>query len=66
MLLECRDELKFTPRALILLIGTQLVEMKELDNFLCKVPLLQIAIPCLHVNVNMLTLYTSSGSKYCM
>ena len=37
MLLECRDELKFTPRALILLIGTQLVEMKELDNFLCKV-----------------------------
>ena len=32
MLLECRDELKFTPRALILLIGTQLVEMKELDN----------------------------------
>ena len=37
MLLECRDELKFTPRALILLIGTQLVEIKELDIFLCKV-----------------------------
>ncbi|XP_065914765.1 CCR4-NOT transcription complex subunit 1-like isoform X2 [Dysidea avara] len=36
MLLECRDELKFTPRALILLIGTQLVEIKELDVFLCK------------------------------
>ena len=37
MLLECRDELKYSARAIVLLIGIQLVDMKALDMHLAKV-----------------------------
>ena len=37
MLLETREDIKYSPRALILLIGLQLVDMKQLDDFLSKV-----------------------------
>ncbi len=37
MLMETREDIKYSPRALILLIGLQLVDMKQLDEFLAKV-----------------------------
>lgn len=37
MLVETREDIKYSPRALILLIGLQLVDMKQLDEFLAKV-----------------------------
>ena len=37
MLLETREDIKYSPRALILLIGLQLVDMKQLDEYLAKV-----------------------------
>ena len=37
MLIETREDIKYSPRALILLIGLQLVDMKQLDEFLAKV-----------------------------
>ena len=37
MLMEAREDIKYSPRALILLIGLQLVDMKQLDEFLAKV-----------------------------
>ena len=36
MLLETREDIKYSPRALILLIGLQLVDMRQLDEFLAK------------------------------
>lgn len=36
MLMECRDELKYSARAIVLLIGIQLVDMKDLDLHLAK------------------------------
>lgn len=36
MLMECRDELKYSARAIVLLIGIQVVDMKDLDLHLAK------------------------------
>ena len=37
ILLGARDDIKYSPRAIILLIGMQIVDMKLLDDFLAKV-----------------------------
>lgn len=37
ILLGARDDIKYSPRAIILLIGMQIVDMKLLDEFLAKV-----------------------------
>ena len=37
LLLNAREDIKYSPRAIILLIGLQIVDMKQLDEFLAKV-----------------------------
>jgi hypothetical protein len=37
ILLSAREEIKYSPRAIILLIGMQIVDMKLLDEHLAKV-----------------------------
>ncbi len=37
ILLGAREEIKYSPRAIILLIGMQIVDMKLLDEYLAKV-----------------------------
>ena len=37
ILLGARDDIKYSPRAIILLIGMQIVDMKLLDDFFAKV-----------------------------
>lgn len=36
LLLNAREDIKYSPRAIILLIGLQIVDMKQLDEFLAK------------------------------
>lgn len=37
ILLSAREDIKYSPRAIILLIGMQIVDMKQLDEYLAKV-----------------------------
>ena len=37
ILLSAREDIKYSPRAIILLIGMQIVDMKMLDEYLAKV-----------------------------
>ena len=37
ILLSAREDIKYSPRAIILLIGMQIVDMKQLDEHLAKV-----------------------------
>ena len=37
ILLNAREDIKYSPRAIILLIGLQIVDMKQLDEHLAKV-----------------------------
>ena len=37
ILVGAREDIKFSPRAIILLIGLQIVDIKQLDEYLAKV-----------------------------
>ena len=37
ILIGAREDIKFSPRAIILLIGLQIVDIKQLDEYLAKV-----------------------------
>ena len=45
ILLGARDDIKYSPRAIILLIGMQIVDMKLLDEFLAKVRVSYVLVP---------------------
>ena len=37
ILISAREDIKYSPRAIILLIGLQIVDIKQLDDYLAKV-----------------------------
>ena len=39
ILINAREDIKYSPRAIILLIGLQIVDIKQLDDYLAKVSL---------------------------
>ena len=48
ILINAREDIKYSPRAIILLIGLQIVDIKQLDEYLAKV---QTCNTCIHVHV---------------
>ena len=46
ILLGAREDIKYSPRAIILLIGMQIVDMKLLDEYLAKVSSLSSTTTC--------------------
>ena len=48
ILLGAREDIKYSPRAIILLIGMQIVDMKLLDEHLAKVSVLGLPCPRAH------------------
>ena len=53
ILLSAREDIKYSPRAIILLIGMQIVDMKMLDDHLAKVHVLGLILRPLLGGVGM-------------
>ena len=49
ILLNAREDIKYSPRAIILLIGLQIVDMKQLDEHLAKVGGVWVGLNTIHV-----------------